>query len=433
MMDQILRFISVSDANVRYVLIGSMLLGMAAGIIGTFALLRKRSLLGDALAHAALPGVGLGFLLTLSKSIVPLFIGASIAGILGVLTIIGITRTNRIKQDAAIGITLSVYFGAGIVLLTYIQRLPSGNQSGLDKFLFGQAASMLPSDIMMMSIVSLLVILIVIALFKEFRLLIFDQAFLATLGYPVHILDILLMVLVVFVVMIGLQAVGVVLMAALLITPAAGARFWTENLRSMIILAAVFGAFSGVVGTFLSSLAPRIPTGPVMVLAATMFFVISAVSAPRRGLAAKLLQLRHNRRKMQQEHFLRAAIEWLELHHESKAIPLKAFIGRTEMPISKLKRVTAWLIDKRMIKFSSSNHIQLTQKGYDKALQIVKSHRLWEYYLLYRMQLQEDHLHRDADEIEHILTPDLIDQIEKILQNEGVDTSNVVSVHPLHQ
>ncbi len=434
MIDEMLRFLSLSDANVRYVLLGSMLLGAASGIVGTFALLRKRSLLGDALAHAALPGVAIGFLLTLSKSIIPLFIGASVAGILGVLTVIGITRMGRIKQDAAIGITLSVFFGIGIVLITYIQRLPTGNQSGLDQYLFGQAASMLPQDIFIMSAISMLVVLTIVLLFKEFRLLVFDSAFLAALGFPVNLLDILLMFLIVLVVMIGLQAVGVVLMVALLITPAAAARFWTDHLARMLGIAALFGGLSGLFGTFFSSLAPKLSTGPIMVLTATLFFIISAVFAPGRGLIAKWKMHRANRKRMQEEHLLRSAFEWLELHPTADRIPVKAMIGRTELSLHRLKRVAAALRVKHMLGFVDDNeHFLLTRKGYRRAKTIVKSHRLWEYYLLYRMQLQEDHVHRDADAVEHILTEDMIAKIEAMLQKEGMDTGRIVSVHPLHK
>jgi manganese/zinc/iron transport system permease protein len=431
MIDEALRFLSLADANVRYVLTGSVLLGAASGVVGTFTVLRKRSLIGDALAHAALPGVALGFLLTLSKSIMPLFIGASVAGILGVLAIIGISKMGRIKEDSAIGIVLSVFFGVGIVLLTHIQRLPSGNQSGLDKFLFGQAASMLPQDIALMSVISLIAVATIILFYKEFRLLVFDTNYLAALGFPVTLLDILLMFLVVLVVMIGLQAVGVVLMAALLITPAAGARFWTDKLKTMLFLAAFFGAVSGVLGAFFSSLAPRIPTGPVMVLAATLFFVISALSAPKRGLLAKWLQQRNNRKRMDQEHFLRATMEWMESNITTAEVKLQNISQKTDRSEIKTRQIARSLAKENMVTMTDQS-VKLTEKGYDRALAILKSHRLWEYYLLHRMSLQEDHVHRDADQVEHILSNEMIERLEAILKEQGVDTDKITSVHPVN-
>jgi len=430
-MDEILRFISLTDANVRYVLLGSILLGSASGVVGVFTLLRKRSLLGDALAHAALPGVALGFLLTLSKSIVPLFIGASIAGLLGVLTIIGIVKMGRIREDAAIGITLSVFFGIGIVLLTIIQHLPSGNQSGLDKFLFGQAASMLPQDIQLMSIVSVIVLVTIILFFKEFRLLVFDSNFLTALGFPVTILDILLMFLVLLVVMIGLQAVGVVLMAALLITPAAGARFWTNDLKTMLFLSALFGALSGALGAFFSSLAPRIPTGPVMVLAATFLFVVSAMGAPKRGLLSKWLRQENNRKRINQEHFLRAALEWMELHPGQNSVPFTGIDNKIGLSLRRCKHIGQTMQKQELAQINEPN-FELTKAGRERALNILKSHRLWEYYLLHRMALQEDHVHRDADQMEHILSAEMIERLEEILKSEGIDIENIVSVHPVN-
>ena len=248
----------------------------------------RRSLVGDALAHAALPGVALAYLWTGSKALPVLLAGAAVSGVVGVLFMQFVTNFTRIKADAAIGIVLSVFFGIGIVLLTHIQRAGSGNQSGLDKFLFGQAASLVDDDLKVMSVLAALIILVLALFFKEFKALIFDPGFLQTLGYSTRWIDVLLMGLIALTVMVGLQAVGVVLVAAMLITPAVTARFWTERLGTMVLLAAAFGGFAGVVGTFISSLAPRIPTGPVMVLVATLSFVVSALLAPQRGVGATL-------------------------------------------------------------------------------------------------------------------------------------------------
>ena len=302
-LEQILRFFSFQDANVKYVLLGSLLLGTTSGILGSFSLLRRRSLLGDALAHAALPGVCIAFLVTGTKSILPLLVGASLSGIAGVLVMQILIKNGRIKADSAIGLVLSVFFGIGIVLLTYIQRQPMGNQSGLDKFLFGQAASMLPSDLKTIGVISLFVLFVIILFFKEFRLLTFDPAFLATLGFPVQLIDLLLMALIVLAVMVGLQAVGVVLMAAILITPAAAARMWTHKLTSMVVLAGVFGAISGFLGTFFSSLAPRIPTGPIMVLSASAFFLVSAFFAPGKGVLFLWNQHHQNKNELPENMF----------------------------------------------------------------------------------------------------------------------------------
>lgn len=277
------------DPNTQWILMGSILLGLSSGVLGCFAYLRKQSLMGDALAHAALPGVCAAFLITGTKSIFFFLMGATVAGVLATFAIGFITRNTRIKQDSALGIILSVFFGFGIVLLTQIQHSESGNQSGLDKFLFGQAASMIQSDVNTMMVISLVLISLCFLLFKEFKLLSFDPGFARGLGFPVAFLDQLLMFLIVVAVVVGIQAVGVVLMASLLITPAVAARYWTERLSVMIVLSGLFGMVSGLLGTWISTMAHNLPTGPLTVLAATVIFIISVLIAPKRGVLAKLM------------------------------------------------------------------------------------------------------------------------------------------------
>ncbi|MCE4050784.1 metal ABC transporter permease [Bacillus sp. Au-Bac7] len=276
-----------SDPNTQWILMGSMLLGLSSGVIGSFAYLRKQALMGDALAHAALPGVCIAFMLTGTKSIFFFLIGAIIAGIAATLSIGFITRNSRIKQDAALGIILSAFFGIGIVLLTQIQHSDSGNQSGLDKFLFGHAASMIKSDVYTIAGIALFLVLVSIVFFKEFKLISFDPGFAKGIGLPIVALDQFIMLLLVTAVVIGIQAVGVVLMAALLITPAVSARYWTEKLHVMVIYSGVFGAVSGIAGTIISTMANNLPTGPLIVLAATFLFIISILFGPRRGTVAK--------------------------------------------------------------------------------------------------------------------------------------------------
>lgn len=280
----------LTDPNMQWILLGSMLLGLSSGVIGTFSYLRKQSLIGDTLAHAALPGICIAFMLTGVKSVGFFLIGAIVAGVAATVGMSLIVRHSRIKPDAAMGIVLSVFFAIGIVLLTQIQHSSYGNQSGLDKFLFGQAASMTLADVYTMGGVALLLAVSCGLLFKEFKLISFDPGFARGLGYSVGTLEQLLLSLVTICVVVGIQAVGVVLVAALLITPAVSARYWTDRLGFMTILAGLFGAFSGAIGTWVSAGVERLPTGPLSVLAATVFFVASVLFGPRRGVAAKLLR-----------------------------------------------------------------------------------------------------------------------------------------------
>jgi manganese/zinc/iron transport system permease protein len=428
-MSDLVSFLTLADANVRFVLFGSLLIGATGGMLGTFAVLRRRSLMGDALAHAALPGVALAFLITGSKSLPVLITGATVTGVLGVLIIQFIVNNTRIKADAALGIVLSVFFGFGIVLLTHIQRSRVGNQSGLDKFLFGQAAAMIDHDIRVMSVMSLAIIVVVLLFYKEFKALIFDPKFLQSLGISVRSVDLILMALIVLTVMVGLQAVGVVLIAAMLITPAVAARFWTQRLHWLVLLSALIGGLSGAGGTFLSSQAPRVPTGPVMVLVATGFFVLSAMFGSHRGLVQRLRRQRDNKLRERRHHVLRAVIELREANQEAEGFAVEMIAAELGWEPVRVRR-EARRLARNGIANVDKDHVSLTQKGTAEAMFIVKSHRLWEHYLVYRDILSADHVDRPADEVEHLLTPELIVRLEEILQRDhGLDPKRVVNIH----
>jgi manganese/zinc/iron transport system permease protein len=283
------------DYTLMIVAIGAALLGAVSGSLGTYAVLRRQSLLGDAISHAALPGVAIAFLLTGSKTPLILVLGAALAGWLGTLLILSIVRLTRIKYDSALGIVLSTFFGFGLVLHTLIQRTGNANQAGLDTFLFGQAATVLESDVLTIGILGGVAIIIMFVFWKELKLLVFDEGFAASLGFPIRVLDILLTSLLVIAIVLGLQAVGAVLMSAMLVAPAVAARQWTNKLSLMMFLAACFGALAGVSGTIISSSASRIPTGPTIVLCATVVVGFSIAFAPNRGLLWD--RLRHQRNK----------------------------------------------------------------------------------------------------------------------------------------
>lgn len=272
----------LSDYTLRTVALGAAILGVLSGALGSYAVLRRQSLLGDALAHATLPGVALAFLLTQTRSTPVLMTGAAISAAAGAWLILAVVGRTRIKQDAALAITLSVFFGAGTVLLTALAASGTAGQSGIDRFIFGQAATMVASDVRVMAIVAVLALAVVWLLSKELRLVAFDPAFARSLGYPVRRLDLLLTGLLVVAIVVGIQTVGVVLMAAMLVTPAAAARQWTQRLTTMIVLAAVLGGVAGVGGALLSASAPDLPTGPVIVLVATAIFLVSALAGTHR-------------------------------------------------------------------------------------------------------------------------------------------------------
>lgn len=282
--------------TLRTVALGAAILGLVSGALGSFAVLRRQSLLGDAISHAALPGVVIAFMLTGSKSPLVLLLGAAAAGLLGTLLMMGITRYTRIKEDSALGIILSVFFGFGLMLLTFLQQNPQARQAGLNSFLFGQAATLLMRDVMVMAIFGGAALALMLLFWKQFKLISFDPDFAASLGLPVRLLDVLLTGLLVVAIVIGLQAVGVVLMSAMIVAPAAAARQWTDRLGVMVALAALFGAFAGVAGATISSLGRGLSTGPVVVLVASVIVLISLFFAANRGLL--WVKLRQSRRPL---------------------------------------------------------------------------------------------------------------------------------------
>jgi manganese/zinc/iron transport system permease protein len=293
------------DYTLRTVVLGSAILGLASGALGCFAVLRRQSLLGDALAHAALPGICLAFILSGQlKAPLVLLLGAAAAAWLGALIITVIIRSTRIKEDTAMGIVLVVFFGTGYVLLSLLQNSAGAGQAGLDKYLFGRASTMLQSDVEAMAALALLALLTVGVLFKEFKLLSFDPDYLSSLGFPARRLDILLTTLIVIAIVIGLQTVGVVLMSAMLIAPGAAARQWTNRLGNMIGVSMLIGVVAGASGALVSASAAQTPTGPAIVIILTIITLFSLAFGRERGLVWSALRHQRNRANLRRQQAL---------------------------------------------------------------------------------------------------------------------------------
>lgn len=282
----------IYDYTLRNVALGSAVLGVVSGVLGCFAVLRRQGLMGDALSHAALPGVCLAYMLTGSKTSITLMLGAAGAGVLGMLIILQLVRRTKIDPGSALGIVLTVFFGFGVVLLTVIAKGNDANQAGLDKFLFGQAAALVTEQVQTMAVVGGLACAVVAALFKEFKLLSFDAEFAGTLGLRTNALGGLLTGLLVAAIVIGLNTVGVILMSAMLVAPAAAARQWTHSLSKMIGIAAFFGALAGLVGAILSVQEKDIPTGPAIVVVLGCLVVVSLLFGSAQGLVWDWLRRR---------------------------------------------------------------------------------------------------------------------------------------------
>ncbi|WP_230199398.1 metal ABC transporter permease [Bacillus ndiopicus] len=278
------------SGNLLWVLTGTMLLGIAAGITGTFSFLQKQSLVGDAAAHATLPGIALAFLLTGQKELPVLMIGAALTSALSIYCIQWIVTYSKLKADAAIGLVLAVFFGVGIVLLTIVNRSPLGNQSGLNDFIFGKAATMTKSDLTWLLMSAIIIIAVSLLMYKEWKLIIFDPVYAKGIGLPVGALKACLTALIVMTIVTGIQAVGVILISALLIIPAASAKLWTKRLNTMLLFSAITGGLAGVAGTFISSLRVGLSTGPIIVLCASSIFFVSYLFSPKSGQLSKYIR-----------------------------------------------------------------------------------------------------------------------------------------------
>jgi manganese/zinc/iron transport system permease protein len=414
-MNTLWEFLSMADANVRYVTIGSILLAASSAVVGCFTVLRKRALVGDAVAHAVLPGVCLAFMLTGEKNPLVLLAGSFLTGWLSLVVIDVITTRSRIKEDTAIGLVLSVFFGIGILLLTSIQHSGNENQSGLDKFLFGSAAALVGQDLVTFGAVAVLLLVSVLLLYKEFKLISFDLAYARTIGLPVRKLELLLTTLTVLAVVVGIQSVGVVLMSAMLITPAAAARFWTDRLGAMVVIAAVMSAFCGAAGAFVSFTAPAMPTGPWIVMLLSLLAIFSFVMAPQKGLLARYLLQRRVRRQMMRENILKTLFHLGEAQGEyAQSYSRQQILERRQLPLLRMKDGLKTLCRKNLVQKSAQGW-SLTEAGKKEAQRVVRLHRLWELYLTQYLQVASDHVHEDAESIEHVLTPELEKRLEELL------------------
>jgi len=411
----------LQDPNVRWVVGAMILICASASTVGCFTFLRKRALIGDAVAHAILPGICLAFIFAQTKNPLFLLIGATLSGWLSIWLIDLIVAHSKIKTDAALALILSVFYGIGILLLTVIQNSGNAAQSGLDKFLFGSAAAMDLQDVIVFAVFSLLLLLIVFALFLQFRLITFDRDFALVRGFPVKRLEFLLSLLTVLAIAIGIQAVGVVLMAAFLITPAAAARYWTHRLSVMIVLAICFAVGSGLAGTYISYVIPRMPTGPWIVTVLTIFTFISVMLGIQRGVAYSLLKQRKNRRKMLRENVLKCLYHLGEedgnfqrLRSRETTLEKRYFVPE------KLDWGIRQLVRQGLVS-RENGQSRLTPEGIKAGARITRIHRLWELYLTQYMKLSADHVHEDAEAIEHIITPELERELESQLDYPALD------------
>lgn len=444
-MTNFVRVLLLQDYNTRLVLCGTLLFGACGGVVGAFMLLRKKSLVGDVASHAALPGIGLAYLIMESispgsgKTPVWLLLGAGAGSAAGLYCAGLIQRTRLIKEDAALGIVLSVFFGFGIVLLSIVQSLPTGSAAGLTEFVFGKAAALTAGDVASIAVASLIVLSICAVAFKELSLLCFDEAYAAALGWPTRRLDLLLTSLVVAVTVIGMPSVGLLLVVAQLVIPPTAARFWTDRHGALTIVSGVLGALSSAIGVLASALVPRLAAGAVIVLAGTGIFIISMLFGTRRGVVWHWLSQFSARRRIGQLDLLRTCFEILEqsigdaspVDCDLTAIPIsrQQLLDARTWTEARLRNVLAAAQRDGSIRLDADGNFRLTVEGTRLARRATRNHRLWELYLIHFAQTTPSRVDREADEFEHVLEPDLVEQLEVLLEQDRVRARVPVNPH----
>lgn len=404
--------------NLLVVSIGTGILCLASGVVGTFSYLRKRALIGDVISHAVLPGVTIAFMLTGVKDPLYFVLGAIGSGLLSVWCVDYIQRKSKLKPDTILALCLSVFFGVGIVLLTHIQHSGNAAQSGLDHFLFGKAASMNLKDVIVFSLIALLNTAVVIAFIRGFKVLSFDETYAKSIGFNVGLLKNLIAVLTVLTVAIGVQSVGVVLMAALLITPAAGARFLTNSIVRMLWFAALLGGISGITGAVISSTSSGMPTGPWVVICLSILAFVAILFGKEKGLVRRMKMRKENKQKIDDENLLK------ELYHQTnqaeKSVDLIALRDHENLKYLPFRDVLRRLRRRELVDHVKG-HVVLNPAGLLAAKEVVRKHRLWELYLSKYFHLASDHLHDDAEGIEHVITPEIEAHLTKLLEYPDKD------------
>ncbi len=412
--------------NTSTVVLGTTLLGLAAGIIGVFALLRKRSLMADALSHATLPGIALAFLAATAlgaegRTLPVLLAGAAATGVLGVVCIQAILRLTRLHEDAAIGIVLSVFFGAGIVGLSYIQANAASGAGGLSTFIYGQTAAMGVDDAALMGAIAVAAVLATALFLKEFAVVCFNDAFARVDGWPVTGVDAAMMALVVVVTVAGLQAVGLILVVAMLIIPPVAARFWTERLWTLVVLAGLIGAASGYLGSVVSALLPRKPAGAVIVLTSGGIFVASLLLAPARGVVATAVRRLTFRLRIARDHLMEDAFERVGAGGPRTI---------TERDVQRIARRRAWRrwftplvlasLRRAGMVARGAEGLIATDAGLARGARVGRNHRLWEQYLVSYADIAPSHVDWSVDQVEHVLSDELVAELEASLAARGV-------------
>lgn len=387
-------------------LVASSMVGLMCGVLGCFIVLRNMSLVGDALAHAILPGVVVAYILV-GYSTLAFFSGAVVAGLLTAVGITWIQQRVRTKNDAAVGIVFTSMFSLGVILISRISR-QDGVHLDLKDFLFGYALGVSDTDLLLTALVMAYVLLSVAIFYRYLFASTFQEVVAQTMGVPVRLLHYFLMLLLSFAVVASLQTVGVILVVAMLITPAATALLLSQRLNRVLFIAGLIGMLSAIVGMAVAVWL-NTPPGPAMALVATGFYLTTVVFAPRRGLVAKRYYRRRRTRLTEREDILKRVFRQNQGEGTADAVAI-----RTELDLTP----AAWGRQLRHLRgkgLMEPKQLRLTNAGKLLALRMVRAHRLWETYLNQEVGLTPEQIHDEAERLEHLLTPEMIDRVDEEL------------------
>lgn len=424
--EQVGRFFEFRDENVLIGIIGCAILGIMTGMLGGFVVVRKMALMGDAISHAVLPGVAAGFIWNMEKDPVAIFVGAVVAGLAGAAMVRVIRETTQLRQDAALGLVLAGFFAVGAIMLDLINHLPIGDASGLKDFLFGSAAALKWADVHLIGGVTVASVLVMTVFYRQFLVTSFDPGFSRAIGVPTQVFDYALMLLLAFAVVVSLQAVGVVLVSALLITPAATAYLLTDRMSSLLVVASLIGSLCAVAGYFVAFVM-NVPTGPSIVITATVVFVVAFFFAPHYGLIHRWLFRRSERHRIQRENTLKAMFHVLESGDDTSMMPMSAPIdladlaARRNEPLERVRTEVAALVQNNLATTSADGNVRFTDAGEARAREVVRNHRLWELYLTKTASIAPDHVHDDAEKVEHLLGEEVVGEMLKQLDYADTD------------
>lgn len=412
-----------TDPILRAPTIGSMLMCLSAALVGVLVFVRKRSLLGEALSHAAYPGVTgaivcAGFFSLEGSFPLLILLGAALSSLAGFCLIDFLEKKLRVSDDAALCFVLALFFGIGITVASYAQNAYTALFRQIQTYLYGQAATMTDLHILIYACLSFLVASSLFLFYKEFLALSFDRPYSVASGMSSKPIYFLFIFLVVIAVTIGIRSVGVILMSAMLIAPASAARQFTNRLSRMFILSGIFGIFSGFMGNYLSLLFPKMPTGPMIVLVAGGIALYALFFAPERGLLMRVWRVSRFRKLQMQENLLKLLWHLSEkgahaLSFTSIAKGQRISLFRMRLLLGRLQ-LRGWLKKKKTL-------YELTDQGIKRGGQIVRLHRLWEVYLVNSLGLGVERVHKSAEEMEHILTPELEKKLTTLLDDPKKD------------